>query len=243
MEIDARPDHSMRIPRPDLTATIGVPNACSGCHSGKTPEWAAEQIRSWYPHPRAGFQRFAEAFAADDRNDSSAASGLALIANDSTQPWFVRASSLGRLSRHSDARSLQSARTWINDPKPLVRLAALQILEGFGARERIEIAASRLSDPVFAVRKGAAWLFAPVADSLLSPAQRKLFDVAAKEFVASQRYNGDQPGDRYVLAMFFVQRGELKEAQSELEFALKLDPQMHAAQSALTEVERMMRAK
>jgi predicted CXXCH cytochrome family protein len=243
MEIDARPDHSMRIPRPDLTATIGVPNACSGCHSGKTPEWAAEQIRSWYPRPRAGFQRFAEAFAADDRNDSSAASGLALIANDSTQPWFVRASSLGRLSRYPDAQSLQSARTWINDPKPLVRLAALQILEGFGARERIEIAASRLSDPVLAVRKGAAWLFAPVADSLLSPAQRKLFDVAAKEFVASQRYNGDQPGDRYVLAMFFVQRGELKEAQAELEFALKLDPQMRAAQSALTEVERMMREK
>jgi Tfp pilus assembly protein PilF len=46
-----------------------------------------------------------------------------------------------------------------------------------------------------------------------------------------------------VLAMFFVQRGELKEAQAELEFALKLDPQMHAVQSALTEVERMMRAK
>jgi hypothetical protein len=242
MEIDPRHDHSMRIPRPDLTMTIGVPNACNGCHSGKTAEWAAAQIRSWYPHPRAGFQRFAEAFAADDREDSSAASGLAQIANDSTQPWFVRASALGRLSRYPEAQSLQSARTWINDPKPLVRLGALQILEGFGARERVELGAPRLSDPVFSVRKGAAWLFAPVADSLLSPAQRKSFEDAATEFVASQRYNGDQPGDRYVLAMFFVQRGELKKAKAELEFALKLDPQMHAAQSALTEVERMLGA-
>jgi HEAT repeat protein len=243
MEIDPRHDHSMRIPRPDLTATIGVPNACNGCHSGKTPEWAQAQIRSWYPNPRAGFQRFAEAFAADDRDDSSAASGLARVANDSTQPWFVRASALGRLSRYPDAQALQSARTWINDPRPLTRLAALQVLEGFGASERVELAAPRLSDPVFAVRKGAAWLLAPVADSLQNPAQRKLFDVAAAEFIASQRYSGDQPGDRYVLAMFFVQRGELKKAQAELQLALKLDPEMRAAQSALAEVEKMLQSK
>jgi Tfp pilus assembly protein PilF len=105
------------------------------------------------------------------------------------------------------------------------------------------MAAPRLSDPVFAVRKGAAWLLAPVADSLLSPAQRKLFAAAAAEFIASQRYSGDQPGDRYVLAMFFVQRGELKKAQVELQLALKLDPEMRAAQSALAEVEQMIQSK
>jgi Tfp pilus assembly protein PilF len=46
-----------------------------------------------------------------------------------------------------------------------------------------------------------------------------------------------------VLAMFFVQRGELKKAQAELQFALKLDPQMRAAQSALAEVEKMIQSK
>lgn len=243
MEIDARPDHSMRIPRPDLTATLGVPNACNACHSGKSADWAAAQIQAWYPHPGAGFQRFAEVFAADDRDDPSAATGLVRIANDSTEPWFVRASALGRLARYGNPEALRSARLSIDDPRPLLRLAALQVLEGFGARERIEIGAPKLSDPVFAVRKGAAWVLAPFADSLRTAEERKSFQAAASEFVASQRYNGDQPGDRFVLALFFAQLGELEKARAELQFALKLDPKMRAAQSALVDIEQMIRSR
>ncbi|MCA9127224.1 MAG: hypothetical protein KDB22_09060 [Planctomycetales bacterium] len=32
MAVDARRDHSLRIPRPDLSLQIGTPNACTGCH-------------------------------------------------------------------------------------------------------------------------------------------------------------------------------------------------------------------
>ena len=32
MEVDARRDHSLRIPRPDLSVKLGTPNACTGCH-------------------------------------------------------------------------------------------------------------------------------------------------------------------------------------------------------------------
>lgn len=32
MEVHARRDHSLRIPRPDLSLQIDVPNACTGCH-------------------------------------------------------------------------------------------------------------------------------------------------------------------------------------------------------------------
>lgn len=32
MEVDARHDHSFRLPRPDLSLQIGTPNACTGCH-------------------------------------------------------------------------------------------------------------------------------------------------------------------------------------------------------------------
>ena len=142
------------------------------------------------------------------------------------------------MARYQDPRTLESARTWINNPRPLLRLAALQVLEGFGARERIEIGAPRLSDSVLAVRKGAAWLLAPFADSLSDAAQRRAFAKAESEFVESQRYNGDQPGDRYVLAMFFMQRSALEKAEAELRVALKLDPSMRAAQSALAEIQR-----
>ncbi len=32
MHVDARHDHSIRIPRPDLSLELGTPNACTGCH-------------------------------------------------------------------------------------------------------------------------------------------------------------------------------------------------------------------
>ena len=32
MEVDMRADHSLRIPRPDLSASMKTPNACTGCH-------------------------------------------------------------------------------------------------------------------------------------------------------------------------------------------------------------------
>ncbi len=38
MGIDYRPDHSFRIPRPDLGVKIGTPNACNRCHIDKTAQ-------------------------------------------------------------------------------------------------------------------------------------------------------------------------------------------------------------
>ncbi|HZN34016.1 MAG TPA: multiheme c-type cytochrome, partial [Pirellulaceae bacterium] len=32
MDVDPRRDHSFRVPRPDLSVTLGTPNACTGCH-------------------------------------------------------------------------------------------------------------------------------------------------------------------------------------------------------------------
>ena len=47
MVIHPRHDHSMRIPRPDLTVTLGTPNACNACHTDKSAQWAADAVRTW----------------------------------------------------------------------------------------------------------------------------------------------------------------------------------------------------
>ena len=48
MGIDGRRDHSFRVPRPDLAAETGAPDACTDCHSDRTPGWAAQQIAAWH---------------------------------------------------------------------------------------------------------------------------------------------------------------------------------------------------
>lgn len=39
MGVDWRRDHSFRIPRPDLAATTGAPDACTTCHEDREPDW------------------------------------------------------------------------------------------------------------------------------------------------------------------------------------------------------------
>ena len=44
MVVDPRRDHSIRIPRPDLSDKLGTPNACNQCHTDKSTKWATDYL-------------------------------------------------------------------------------------------------------------------------------------------------------------------------------------------------------
>ncbi len=46
MVVDQRHDHSIRIPRPDLSAKLETPNACTGCHKERSASWAAAIMKT-----------------------------------------------------------------------------------------------------------------------------------------------------------------------------------------------------
>ena len=100
MQVDARHDHSLRIPRPDRTISMGVPNACNQCHHDRDAAWAAARIRSWAPLAAPGHQGFAEALYAAERNASGAADLLRAVVSDPQQPAIARASAVALLSRY-----------------------------------------------------------------------------------------------------------------------------------------------
>ena len=221
MVIDPRRDHSIRVPRPDFTVKLGVPNACNGCHVDRSAAWAAAQVRAWYGRDPSGYQDFAEAFHADERGQPRAAEALAAIAGDTSRPWIVRASALARLGRHPGTAALEAARAGVADPNPMVRHAALAVLEHAPLHERIGLAVPLLGDPSRVVRIQAAWALAPAAN-LLNADQRSRFDRAAEELIASLRYNADRPESRTTLGTFFAQLGRYAEAEAEYRAALEL---------------------
>jgi len=236
MEIDPRRDHSIRVPRPDLSVSLGVPNACNRCHQDRDAQMADRVLRERLGRTPGGFQRFARAFAADDRGEPSAADSLARVFGDSTEPAIARASALARLARYGGPGAFDAARRGADDRNPLVRLGALQVLEVFPPRERVTIAVPLLGDSTRAVRQGAAWVLAPIADSLRTPLQRRAYAAAAAEFVASQRYNADRAGNRLSLAAFYAQLGKLDSAKAEYEAALRLAPRLREARVGLAVV-------
>jgi len=226
MSVQARPDHSMSVPRPDLSVTLGVPNACNRCHANRDARWAANQVQTWYGK-QAGAndrQRFAGAFAADDRGTAGASEALAAVAADPVESAIVRASALARLSRYPGTAAFDAAKRSVGDFDPLVRLAALQILDVAPTPERLALAVPLLRDSTRAVRQGAAWVLAPVHTSLDTSAAWPAFGRAVAEFVTSQRYNADQPSNCLVLGAFYTQFGAFDAATIEFRAALRLEP-------------------
>jgi predicted CXXCH cytochrome family protein len=237
MEIDPRHDHSIRVPRPDLSLALGVPNACTGCHVNRDERWADAQVRRWYGRPARGSQNFAEAFAVSEQGGDGAADSLTRVLNDTAESTIARASALARLGAYPDTQTLASAHAALGSGNVLMRLAALQVLDAMPMQERMP-AVPALRDDRRAVRQGAAWLLAPFADSLPA-SSRQAFARAAAEFVASQRYNADQPDHRVSLAQFYARRGQLDSAIAEYRAAIRLAPRMGQTYVNLAEVLRV----
>jgi predicted CXXCH cytochrome family protein len=222
MQIDPRRDHSLRVPRPDRSVSLGVPNACTQCHTDRDASWAAAAVRRWYGRDAGGFQTFAETFAAHERGEPGAPDSLAAIARDRNQPAIVRASALARLADRPTMVAMEAARVGLFDADPLARRAALGILEALPPADRVALAAPLLSDSSRIVRLQAAWMLAPSAGNLPLAASRAAFTRASNEFIASQRYLADRPENRVTLGTWFAQLGRVAEAETEYRAAIRL---------------------
>ncbi len=240
MVVDRRHDHSFRIPRPDLSAKLGTPNACNDCHDQKSPEWAAAAIEQWYGRNRKGFQNYTAAFEAAWNSRADAGSLLAGVAADPDAPAFARASALSELAPYLSSANVNLARTALSDPDPMVRIGALGLLEGVPAQEVWPLVAPLLSDSSRGVRIRAAALLAAVPTASQPVPDRESFERAAAEFIAAQRLNADRPEARTSLGNFYARRALAGEAKAEYEAALRLSPRYAPAAINLADLHRQL---
>ena len=222
MGVHSRPDHGLLIPRPDLSAKLGTPNACTGCHQDKPPAWAAEAVERWYGTERKG-GRFAEAIAAGRAGRADGASLLDRLTGDVEMPAIVRATALDLLRGYGEA-AFGAAMQSLGDPDPAVRRSAVATLEGLRPGTRLAQVAPLLSDPVRAVRIEAARVLSSVPAAEFDADRRTKFEAALAEFVAAQQVSLDMPGAHLNLAVVAEHQGRSAEAEAEYLAALKLDP-------------------
>jgi Tfp pilus assembly protein PilF len=236
MGVDPRHDHSFRIPRPDLSTALGVPNACGRCHEDRSADWAATEIHKRHPQPKPGFQTFATSFGAADRGEPGNSTALAAIAADPAQSAIARASALDRLALRPDRTAIDAAGAALQDRSPLVRAAALEALAGLAPLER-QVALPLLVDPVRTVRLAATNLLAPLAADALGT-HAAAFERAASEYVAAERFNADRPENRTNLGSFLAERGDHAAAEAEYRAALALDDRFVPASVNLADLQR-----
>lgn len=233
MVVDRRHDHSFRIPRPDLSVRIGTPNACTDCHRDKPAAWAAAAVEAWFGPQRHGWQAYGAAFHAAWQGEAGAAALLAEVAASARTPAIVRAGALSELGEVGEG----IARVALGDPDPMVRLAALEVLEALPDAARWPLAAPLLSDPVRGVRVRAAELLASAA--LARPAaERAAFERAAAEFVATQQLVFDRPEGHTSLGVFLARQGRRGEAEEQYRAALSRDVRFTPATINLADLYR-----
>lgn len=224
MVVDPRRDHSFRIPRPDLSAKLGTPNACNGCHDKRSSQWATEVIAKWYGSDRRQESTYGEVLWAGRTRQPGAANALSMLAQSADSPAIVRASALRLLRDYPGEGALETFRSQSAAADPLIRLAAMSGLAIAPPEQRANLVAAFLSDPVRAIRLDAIQSMAEIPESALDSGHRQQRMAGVAEFAAAQRENADQPGSWMNLGNLSAAFGDVSAAEADYQAAIRLDP-------------------
>ena len=238
MGVDARHDHSIRIPRPDLATTLGTPDACSQCHRDRTPAWAADAIARHFGPRRKGFQTFGPALHAARTGAADAPAQLLAVLADPAVPAIARASVLAELATRLDARSLPAIEAALRDPDPMVRGAALEALLPAPPDVRLRLASPLLGDASRIVRIKAARTLAVAPPDAFDASTTRLLQSAFAEYEQAQMANADRPEARVNLGQFHAERGDAAAAEADYRAALRLQPDFLPAHLDLADLYR-----
>ena len=219
MEVDERRDHSFRIPRPDLTASIGTPNACTGCHHQKSPSWAAATIEQWFGHKPA--RHYGETLHAGRIGAPGAAASLSTLLADQNYPSIVRATALELLARYPSPHTASEITRVAKSGDPLLRLAAASALDLLPFDLRTRAGEELLSDPLLAIRIETGRALAGIP---INPSKKAALEKAIAEYQETQKANFDHPSARINLALFAQAQGNYVEAEKLYRGAIALEP-------------------
>jgi predicted CXXCH cytochrome family protein len=238
MVVHDRRDHSMRVPRPDLSVSIGTPNACSQCHADRSTEWAAKTVATWYPNGRQTRPHYGTALHAGRTGAVDAERQLDRLILDKSQPAISRASGLLLLPRYASRASEPAIKAAIADPDPLVRMAVPRALPAPAPRAIIEVILPFLGDPVRAVRIEAARALAEIDPQTMTPEQRGAFTAAYQELIGAEMIDADRPEAHLNVGLLRARRQQVNDAEAEYRTALRLDPKFVPAMGNLADLDR-----
>jgi tetratricopeptide (TPR) repeat protein len=239
MVVDPRYDHSIRIPRPDLSIKLGSPNACNKCHSEQTPKWAAEQMDKWYGTEYRKRPSYGEGLLAGRNGTPEAEALLSQIADDTSNPDIARATALEELRNYISPDSILTIRKGLRDGDPIVRLGALDALENVQPHERAQLVVDLLNDPVRAVRIKAARMLAAAPRENLTSEQISALDKSLDEYIASQQTNADRPEANMNLGVLFAELGRFNDSDAKYRKALEIQPSFVQAYVNLADLYRL----
>jgi tetratricopeptide (TPR) repeat protein len=263
MGIDRRRDHSIRVPRPDLSQKLSSPNACTGCHLDENKQHQAEFYQNWIRD--AGRGNVTRAKDLKELDDQMTASFLKWYGEKDRPLHYGEAFHGVRNHKIQDPGVLVSIAGNVMDYGPVTRATAIDLMRFFPTWQdknllskwakddssiiRRTLASSQhldyissykkelLKDPERSVR------MATLRTVLTQPEQIQR-DPGLKATVKSMqsdldvylKANGDQAGSHLLNAQFQQAMGDIQTAAKAYELAIELQPELTGSRSALAQI-------
>jgi predicted CXXCH cytochrome family protein len=238
MVIHARPDHSIRIPRPDLSSSLGSPNACTQCHTDKKPEWAASAMDKWVGKAWRERPHYGTTLHAGATRGALALPSLLELAANPAAPAIIRASAATLAQPYANPDTLLATRALLQDKDPSVRIAALGMLVTADTPNRVLSASPLLADPILGVRIEAARILADLPDSQIPESRRVARRTALQEYEAVLALEADWPSSDINLGNLRLRQGRSDEALAAFARAIARDPRFVGGYLNLADAQR-----
>jgi tetratricopeptide (TPR) repeat protein len=229
MGIDYRPDHSLRVPRPDLSEKLATPNGCStgDCHGDKPLSWVVEKYTAWYG--RDVKLHYGEILSAGRAGVPEALEKLQGLAKDGLLPAIVRATALSLLANYPGPQTTAILQDALMSEEPLLRHTALSLLDRVDQETALQLIAPKLYDPVKAVRQLAAMKLATLPLEKIREHDRPVFRESLAEYRTAMEYNSDFAPQRYNLGNLERDLGDREKAIRHFTEAIAIDDQFFPA--------------
>lgn len=217
---DYRPDHSFRVPRPDLSVKYDVPNACNKCHNNQSAQWAADWVNEWYGEEREF--HFSEILLKAANHESSPEEIVHLISID-TVPDIAKATAIYYLDYYRGTEALQVLQQSLKHPSVLVRRTAIEGMSQYNPNENKTHLVQMLFDTARVVRLAAFTALAGVDVSTGSTEEIAQYNKVNEEFFSTHSVNADFPSQKLAMAQYYHRLGENAMAQKYYEETLEQD--------------------
>ncbi|MEM1304524.1 MAG: hypothetical protein AAGG46_06490, partial [Planctomycetota bacterium] len=233
--VDPRRDHSFRVPRPDLTVSVGSPNACNGCHQapGEDAAWAAAKVVEWYGDKRPDDPHWAPAIAAGRDGDPLGEKLLIDLVRRDQAPAIVRATGVELLGQYASEAAQREVKTQLESLDPMVRAAAARSVRPPTADRLIGTLVDSLQDPSRTVRGEVARRLAGAPRNTLTGDQLDALNEALVDYRHAQSLQAERAGAHVNLAEVATRLGDDAGAVSALRTAVRLEPYLTGPRSQL----------
>ncbi len=240
MQIDARHDHSFRIPRPWLSETYGTPDACQNCHTNKTSAWATGILSSVGKGPDATTPHWSETFAAAlDSSGIPRPEAILQISMDEDTPAIIKATAFSNGLFTLDPNALELLEEQLNSDDSMLRWGATRGLNYADPASQLRLAPPLLTDPVRAVRIEALPIVLSLGNDTLSNAIRQQRKRVVEEYIAVQMANPERVESHVNLGNLYRELQRFGKAEDAYKTGLRINPDFVPAYINLSDLYRL----